>query len=226
MSIQEYAAVPVGYETTDDGEYDVLKYDFTINRTEDDVHDRLVDYLYDVLKESSQAEHAVTGDDITGLRMHDNISGLTVDAYREEMRKLFGYDTEVGRYSIVKELPYYHLVSYPDGVAAETINQYISSEDSDVAEAVAVMPPQEIGDMDVAVFDRETRTVHLKEVKGRRKYIENGRDSIDKFAVYAQAFGWDVEGDVVVFNERDRHGNTRIIGNIEEYPICDTRNTE
>lgn len=81
--------------------------------------------------------------------------------------------------------------------------------------------------MDVAVFDRETRTVYLTEVKGHRRYMEDGKDAVDKFAAYADAFGWDVAGNVVVFNETARrNGNMLLIGNIEGKTVCDTRWTE
>ncbi|MDY6774000.1 MAG: hypothetical protein SVS85_02270, partial [Candidatus Nanohaloarchaea archaeon] len=131
------------------------------------------------------------------------------------MSVLYGPPEDYGRYPVVKEFPYYHLDTYPEKADPSVIRDFLASE---MAKPLETYRNQEIGDIDVGVFDRKRQTVHQIEVKTNQGDMSDARDEIDRFTAYSDALGWGVEAEIAVFYEKQRSAKDMVIqGRIDRY---------
>lgn len=209
MAVAELGVEPRDAETPSSGRYHGgLQFAgedaFTVSMDRGgSIHTQIVDDLYPSQQDMFEEAHTLTENDLRSLYS----DGYDMDVTRDEVLRLFGYGDEDRRFSVVKEFPYFHFSTYPERIDETVIEQYAEEE---LSPHIPESPPQMLGDMDVAVFDREAETVYLTEVKGNNKPsdVTGAQEGIDGFARYAAAFGWDVEGEIVLFNEEQNSPET------------------
>lgn len=221
MSTAEYRSRPrddrsAALDPVPSGMIEVDREPFVVDVMKGSPHAQVVEDRYGALQDiAGPTVDTVAGEDIINLDTAG--SGATLAAYVDEMRLLFGQNpSQTGRYAVVKELPYYHLDEYPLPADLAPLHDYLESDRRNPSK----YERQELGDIDVAIFDRQKRRVYHIEVKGnnKRSDLERAQESIDKFAAYASTLGWEVQGEITVFDEEERDlENDRLIGSIVRY---------
>ncbi|MFB6265830.1 MAG: hypothetical protein ABEI07_01970 [Candidatus Nanohaloarchaea archaeon] len=176
------------------------------------IHDRVAAHVFiDTLIELPRPVHSISGEDITG----NEEPGETLRLYEPSLSVLFGPAQDYGRYSIVKEFPYYHLDTYPEDADVEIIEDFL---DSNMTNPPEVYHNQQIGDVDIGVFDRREQEVHVVEVKTNPDDIPDAESEVDTFAAYTDTLGWDIRSDIAVFSEEDSSPSDMVRqGRIEWY---------